>query len=311
MTDSLLVSIRKGLIEERPLTELLRACIFLGSDTNSDSLQEWAKNELNGYGSIDGIPEYRKLKGPPVFAKIQAGNSIMSNMVLGPHNVPERARKYFPEELHFDQPIQTLIEWSTRQDGINLSPPNLLRVRDLHNDQYAPLNQILNLNVYLDNSYFSGIVDRIRTLMTSMIADLTHATPLDELPSSEKVNATVMKHIENNYETTITQANGAVVIGNSAKAVQKGLSVDDLLKIMQTINPEKFDLGEARAEAEESIQSIADELKKESPNKGFIQNAFEKLKELSIKAGDKAFTTMLNLVGKQIIENIPQLVSGG
>lgn len=67
--DSLLRSLRHHMLDEsEPLAGLLRKCLMLGAETGSDSLRQWARRELNGYGAEDKLPTYRKLGFPPLSA---------------------------------------------------------------------------------------------------------------------------------------------------------------------------------------------------------------------------------------------------
>lgn len=307
MTDSLLLSIRNGLIEGRPLPDLLRACIFLGSDANSQPLQDWARKELEGYDD-DDVPEYRRLPNPPVFATVQAGYQVMSNVVLGPRNVPKKAQKFFPEHLKFLQPIQALIDWSEQDNAVSFMPGGLFIVRDLHNNEHAPFNQILEISIKIDKSYISGMLDRVRTLMTSMIADLTQDNPMRELPNEDKVNSIVNKYIENNYETAIERSTGPLAIGTKASAVQSGLNVDEIIALIQSLDLSRYELtGEERAAAEAELTRVTEELQSDKPHKGMLRRAADKLKELGKTASDRVFTAYMEGLGSSLAETVAQL----
>ncbi|MHA2787856.1 AbiTii domain-containing protein [Corynebacterium sp. S7] len=307
MPDSLLLSIRSGLIEGRPLPDLLRACIFLGSDTNSQLLQDWARKELEGYPEDEDaeVPEYRTLEYPPVFATLQAGNQFISNTPLSPFNVPEKAREYYPENLYFTQPLQTLMEFSLQEKAVKFLPGKLLMVRDIYNNKYAPLNQILEISVNLDKSYFSGIVDRIRTVLSSMIADLTKSNPMETLPSSERVDRVVKKYIENHYDTRIEQASGPVAIGSNAQSIQNGLKISELVDLIKGIDLGIYELEpDQRRETEAELERVSDELQAGTPNKGVIRSIFDKIRGIGARAGDAAFTGAMEELGSTVIETL-------
>ena len=46
---------------KHPLTLVLRKCLILGFQLKNDRLKSWANQELNGYPSREGLPEYRIL----------------------------------------------------------------------------------------------------------------------------------------------------------------------------------------------------------------------------------------------------------
>ncbi|MFC7401935.1 hypothetical protein [Citricoccus sp. GCM10030269] len=76
MDDSLLQSLRNAVLDEsEPFAGLLRKCIFLGADTKSQALRDWAQNELHGYGFEDDLPHYREVGTPALMVDLVSGYS--------------------------------------------------------------------------------------------------------------------------------------------------------------------------------------------------------------------------------------------
>lgn len=76
MTDTLLRSLRERLLDEsESLAGLLRACLLLGAETGSESLRQWARYELNGYGEGIELPSYRKLPSPIIEVNYVSGST--------------------------------------------------------------------------------------------------------------------------------------------------------------------------------------------------------------------------------------------
>src|SRR5438067_1878625 len=44
---------------KQPLPDILRRCLLLGHDLKNERLRAWANQELNGYDSTNGLPDYR------------------------------------------------------------------------------------------------------------------------------------------------------------------------------------------------------------------------------------------------------------
>ena len=65
---SLLTEIRDGAISsETRLDEVLRRCLVLAEELDSETLRIWADNELDGYKSLDEVPDYRAIAVTPKF----------------------------------------------------------------------------------------------------------------------------------------------------------------------------------------------------------------------------------------------------
>src|SRR4051794_40554338 len=103
--DTLLRSIRERLLDEsEPLAGLLRKCLMLGAETGSDSLRNWARSELNGYGDGAEVPSYRKLHGVPISMNSMSGRTWATGQIIDRHQLPKDAWEYVPEEFPFRQP---------------------------------------------------------------------------------------------------------------------------------------------------------------------------------------------------------------
>lgn len=92
MTDTLLRSLRERLLDEsEPLAGMLRKCLLLGAETGSEALRDWARKELNGYGSEDEVPKYRKVGGPPIAMDSISGYTLAKNQIIARHQLPREA----------------------------------------------------------------------------------------------------------------------------------------------------------------------------------------------------------------------------
>lgn len=59
------------IVEEKvPLVQSLNRLLLLSKDINNKQLEEWVTREINGYGSGEEVPEYRKTK---VFELVYSG----------------------------------------------------------------------------------------------------------------------------------------------------------------------------------------------------------------------------------------------
>jgi len=79
------------------LPSLLRQCVALGGRSGSDGLRAWARQELNGYGQDDEVPEYRVL---PASLHVDGANMRfrITGEQISPMALPDFARDDVKEE---------------------------------------------------------------------------------------------------------------------------------------------------------------------------------------------------------------------
>src|SRR5437660_356742 len=100
---------------KQPITTLLRKCIVLAHQLNNEQLKMWANGELNGYSSLDNVPEYRTLPAAasgtfvgPGWARCQQGI---------PSFVLKEQHQKWAESVYIAQAIGTLEHMLSSGDG--------------------------------------------------------------------------------------------------------------------------------------------------------------------------------------------------
>lgn len=207
--DTLLRSIRDALLDEsEPLAGLLRKCLLLGAETGSTQLRSWARAELNGYGDDEAVPEYRQLHSPPIVMDSQSGTRWATGQVITRAQIPPSARKYIPEFLNLQQPVEEL-ERLVLQESLSFVTNGLGVAMGVWNRELPMFQQVIGLKYAMSGSAVGGVLGQIRTRLVEIIADLTAGTPLTELPSKSLVDGTVGAHLGSSgdtYNTTIHQS---------------------------------------------------------------------------------------------------------
>lgn len=124
MTDTLLRALRERLLDEsEPLAGLLRKCLLLGAETGSDSLRGWARQELNGYGDNDEVPECRKIQAAITMDSI-SGNTWAKNQIIDRLQLPSETWEYVPDSVSLKQPVEEL-EKVAAQGRVAFTSPGL------------------------------------------------------------------------------------------------------------------------------------------------------------------------------------------
>ncbi len=191
---SLLAQIERGAHDDSSdLVSLLRRCITLGGITGSESLREWASQELTGYGDGDELPAYRKAAAPLVLDAHVPGGRITGQQV--PYAlIPDFARDDLGDDVDFRQPISEVAEMlaSARRHGettVKLGVPLGSGVVALMNDELrrGAQRQVIE-RIYWDVSLvpLTRILDAVRTRLVALIAEMRAGTPAGKtLPTRE------------------------------------------------------------------------------------------------------------------------------
>lgn len=293
MTDTLLRSLReRALDESESLAGLLRKCLLLGAETGSTALRDWARLELNGYTDEETIPDYRKVPGVPMLVDSTSGNRWAKGQTFTRWQLPAAAREYVPELLFLTQPVEEL-ERLAQEESVRFKPPRLAAAQAMWNRELGPFQSIVDMSYTLSGSAFSGILGQIRTNLVDVIADLTVATPLRELPRKEDVDAAMKHHIGHLgdvYTTTVLNPAGPTAIGAGASA-SAGMSVDDVLKLLSAVQEAARTAGPDAAEVEGAATALTEAVTKAQPETGEIVKRAGKLREVADKLGVAAVSS--------------------
>jgi hypothetical protein len=112
---------------------------------------------------------------------------------------------------------------------------------------------------------------------------------MSELPSKGQVDAAVSEHISAStiYNTTINAVSGPVAVGTDAKAKTEGLSVEDVLRLLDAVQEAAAsDVKEAdQAEVLKAVVDLRTALSKNAPDTGELVKKAGRLRALGISIG--------------------------
>lgn len=294
--------------EAEPLAGLLRKCLLLGAETGSESLRQWARKELNGYEPGDSLPSYRTLPTPPIVADRMSGNSWATNISYSLLQLPTKAQAAIGDTLPLYQPIEEL-EHIAVQKSVSFTGPGLAYAQHVWNEELPPFQEVVNMRFTVSGSLFAGVLGQIRTQLVDLIADLTAGTPLTELPRKELVDAAVGTHIGTQYNTTIHATSGPTAIGDNAKVKSEGLSVDEVVKLLDAVRDASEDVNDEDAKSEllEAVEDLRAEVQAVTPNTGAVVKTAGRLKAVAAKAGGASLVAGVS----GVMEALTALVMGG
>lgn len=235
------------------ISALLRKCKVLATRLNNEEIKAWVDDELNGYKSIDNVPEYRKLAVQSYGNFVGMGWSQVNHQPIPPSSIPAKHREFITTE-YLMQPISYYESLVEETKGIN----NDLKV-DWPADLVAHVaNKILsgmtlrNAWKQLTRSSLVALVDTVRTRILNFVLELEHLTPDIEYESSRTLS-----------HEKVSQIFNTVVLGNVTNLTayeQINITViqndiESLLKYLSSHGIEQDDLEELRAVIQENSQS--------------------------------------------------------
>jgi AbiTii len=191
---TLLGQIEQDLLDGKPLADVLRKVIMLGGKAGSSEMRDWASLELNGYAHTDApIPNYRHVPAG-IFLDSIVGPRQISGQRVGPLELPTWLRDNVKEMVELPMGVAELEHLVNSEDGtVRISMPaagDVVAVLNSESDQ--PFQQIIAIYWKLSTSSVRGVVDKVRTKLAELVAELTAATPDGAAaPSAEQAAAAV------------------------------------------------------------------------------------------------------------------------
>ncbi|WP_341925051.1 hypothetical protein [Nocardioides psychrotolerans] len=295
MTDTVLQSLRERVLDEtEPLAGLLRKCLILGADTGSDSLRNWARLELNGYGDDDDVPSYRRLPNPTITYDSMSGNTWMTNGTMDALQLPAEAREHMPGYLACKQPIEELEELA-KTKAVSMRTGHLSFSEMVWNSKLSPFQQVMNLRYSMTGSVFTGLVGQVRTKLVDIVADLTAGVPLTELPPTARVDEVMRErvgHVGDIYNTNVNYPTGPTAVGQEAIAKSEGMTVAEVIALLAEIQRTlaSAPAGTARDEAGSALVELREVVEQDKPDRGEVVRRTGRLRAAIGRLGNAGAT---------------------
>jgi len=184
------------------ITALLRRCVLLAYQLKNDRLKIWANEELDGYHSVDNLPDYGVLPAPatglfvgPGWMRFQQGIPSMA--------LEEKHRKW-AQSVYLTQSVGTLEHMLSAGSASSseISFPWNANLVAYYQEKLQSGWQLFSASQVVPKSVIAGIVDTVRTRVLNMALevqsevgekdeDLKEITP----DKSRKVDQTIVNNI--------------------------------------------------------------------------------------------------------------------
>lgn len=196
-TADLLAQIEDGALGPAvPLADTLRKCVALGGRAGSAQLRDWARLELDGYASEQELPDYRIV---PAMIAIDGAtiNAHITQQPISATELPDGISEHVKEEVHLRNGAAELQQLVADPDKpIRLLLPGAAEVARLMNHELQQSGSygqhVVTVYWVLSHSSVVGVLDRIRTTLVALVAELRAVGVGDgQVPSAEAADAAV------------------------------------------------------------------------------------------------------------------------
>ena len=170
-----------------PLSSLLQSCIVLGGQTGSAKMRDWARQELNGYGGVDTVPDYRRVPAA-LMAMITNRAGYNGRAIRFDDSVfPEQIREIIREKVDLEEAVlshgvgqlEAMASEGTQEH--QLLPPWATFIKDTLNERgMVPNGRVADVFLSVPNVAVQGVLVRIRTALADLVAELIALTPRDQ-----------------------------------------------------------------------------------------------------------------------------------
>jgi hypothetical protein len=170
-----------------PLSSLLQSCIVLGGQAGSAKMRDWARQELNGYGGVDTVPDYRRVPAA-LMAMITNRAGYNGRAIRFDDSIfPEKIREIIREKVDLEEAVlshgvgqlEAMASEGTQEH--QLLPPWATFIKDTLNERgMVPNGRVADVFLSVPNVAVQGVLVRIRTALADLVAELIALTPRDQ-----------------------------------------------------------------------------------------------------------------------------------
>lgn len=217
-TDDLLHQIEAGALDStKPLADTLRKVIALGGRAGSPEMTRWASKELNGYEVSEGLPPYRELRAAlQVDAALPFAGHIRGQNI-SPLQLPDFVQEKLPSAVEMRQGIAELERMARMPEKEHLKFQSQL-MQDaipIINAEHHFDGDIVTMYWSVSPTSVAGIVDKVRTALTTLVAEIMANSPSGaSVPSPDVASHAVQVAMtgRGHQVTVINAAEGASVV---------------------------------------------------------------------------------------------------
>ncbi len=158
-----------------PVSTVLRRAQTLAFRLSHEPLKQWTRNELEGYPSIDVLPDYRRfsLGALPVKGEFVDPTGIYSNIPIAPTQVPDYARErlFTPAFMQGVAEYEALLATGLHEFPIPWTGDEVLLMRQTALPGLTRAAQMMSSNT------IAGMLDQVRNRILSFSLEIEQENP--------------------------------------------------------------------------------------------------------------------------------------
>lgn len=198
--------------------QALERMLILAKDIKDRNLEQWIRNEIQGYEKNDTIPEYRKIPiyciGTYDVGLTRAKNAPLPTIILD--KVPQKEKGKFLHK-YIEIPMEMLEQIIKNKEEVaeSISPENFQIF------EYGTNIQVLSAKKVYDRIYLSKIIEKVRLKVIDILTELEKEFGcLDDLDISiDDKNETQRQEIHNVINVIIqdNHTDNSITMGDENK----------------------------------------------------------------------------------------------
>lgn len=283
---------------EKPIGDLLRNCKILGTRLNSKELCQWVDSELNGYPSLDRLPDYRILKVQAAGYFSGSFGSGLKNAPIPVSCIPEEFREW-ARVANMTQPISAYEDLFRDKESASFKiqwPSDLVLL--VGEKIYEDMNCLSAWQV-IPRGAVVGLLENVRSRILNFALEIEKTAPDagEAAPGSKLIP---QDHVGQAFHTTIYGNVGNISSGGEtvAQTAHVFIAQGDLASLKAKLTEMGF--------GKDDVRELEAAIKKDSKTGKDIGKA---LGAWMGKAFGKAGSGLLNVTVAAATELLPKLIS--
>lgn len=285
---ALINNIIEDLTSNEPISKIMLKAQAISYSLDLEEFTKWVRLEQNGYHKRDVIPEYRRTRCSAKVSLTQ-GFKRVTNLDVPVDAIPDKVAREMLSYIYFSEPITELEMLSNDATSERLLQVIAPAYAYQKVQAIFPLADIDMLWKIVNVTAAFGVVEKVKSKMLDFFLQLDQKTQLgvdfDKLEGKKNAKQVLSQTINAGiFYSGIGDVNVAdSVVANTANVPMTEIGIEAVKKCLSDILSSK-ELKDDK-DAEEEIEIIQSEVKKEKPSRKIIKKSLLFLKEVAVQTG--------------------------
>ena len=229
-----LIELRNDVTDSDNLSSTLRKAKILASILDNDEMKVWIDNELDGYSSINDLPDYRKGSTQNLGDFVNSSGGSLKSYPISILTITKKF-KFITNQYNIIQGVRNLESLLEKDDNSfkEYWPPEIISI---FANQILENYTLVTAWKTIDRGQVDQVLDTIRNRLLSFIIDLSEKYP--ESSKSEDALSNIPKEIAKTiFNINIAGNNNVVASGSEiVQEVNQQITKNDLVGLLEYMN---------------------------------------------------------------------------